>query len=188
VNVGQKINQLRTLKNMTTKELAQKSGISAGMISLLESGSTQGSVETLRKVAKVLDTTLAFLFEDEDDKKIKTDHESFCVVRKNKRKKISFPDPLYKCELLVPDLQGDIEFVLVELEANRVTDELLPHTRGGEECDLVMSGVIEVQVGENCYTLYEGDCIRFNPEIPHKIENKSNTKASYISVITPPSF
>ena len=31
-------------------------------LSLLESGSTHGSVETLRKIAKVLDTTLAHLF------------------------------------------------------------------------------------------------------------------------------
>jgi quercetin dioxygenase-like cupin family protein len=110
------------------------------------------------------------------------------IVRADKRKKISFPDPLYKCELLTPDLQGDIEFVLVELEAGRITDEMLPHTKGGEEIDLVIAGVIEVTLENESFTLYEGDSIRFNPDTPHKIENKSEKKASYISVITPPSF
>jgi len=188
MSVGKKINTLRLQKNLNTKELAKLADISAGMLSQLEKGSTQGSVETLRKIAKVLDTTIASLFEEESTKAIDKSHESFNIVRKNERKKISFPDPLYSCELLTPDLQGDIEFVLVQLEAGRLTNELLPHTRGGEECDLVTSGTIEIQVGDNHYTLNEGDCIRFNPEIPHKIENKSDKKASYISVITPVSF
>lgn len=187
-DVGKKIKQLRQAQNLTAKVLSKEADISVGMLSQLEKGSTQGSVETLRKIAKVLNTTLASLFENENPTPINQTHESFRIVRKNNRKKISFPDPLYKCELLTPDLQGDIEFVLVELEAGRVTNEKLPHTRGGEEIDLVISGVIEITLGEESFTLYEGDSIRFNPDVAHKIENKSSQKASYISVITPPSF
>jgi len=188
MDVGKKINTLRKKKKMSIKDVAINAGISSGMLSLLEKGSTQGSVETLRKIAKVLDTTIASLFQEENTKKIDKSHESFNIVRKNERKIISFPDPLYKCELLTPDLQGDIEFVIVQLEAGRVTNDILPHTCGGEECNLVISGTIEVQLENKHYTLNEGDCIRFNPEIPHKIENKSDKKASYISVITPVSF
>ena len=187
-SIGQKVKKLRESKKMSTKELAKKANISAGMISQLERGSTQGSVETLRKIAKVLDTTLASLFENRDDIKKSGGFEALHVVRKNERRKISFPDPLYKCEMLTPDLQGDIEFVLVELEPNRTTDDILPHTKGGEECDFVLSGTIEIQIDKNKYELNEGDSIRFDPNIPHKIENRSDTKASYISAITPPSF
>ncbi|MFK5881100.1 MAG: helix-turn-helix domain-containing protein [Sulfurospirillum sp.] len=187
-NIGEKIKKLRVAKGISTKELAKKAKITAGMISQLERGSTQGSVETLRKIAKVLNTTLASLFENKEDLKQQNSYESFHIVRKNERRKISFPDPLYKCEMLTPDLQGDIEFVLVELEAGRVTDDALPHTKGGEECDFVLSGTIEIQIGGLNYTLNEGDSIRFNPEVPHKIENRSNQRASYISAITPPSF
>ncbi|NOX16110.1 MAG: cupin domain-containing protein [Epsilonproteobacteria bacterium] len=186
-NIGEKIKELRIAKKISTKGLAKKAHITAGMISQLERGSTQGSVETLRKIAKVLDTNLASLFENKQTIKPNS-YESLHIVRKNERRKISFPDPLYKCEMLTPDLQGDIEFVLVELEASRVTNDILPHTKGGEECDFVLSGTIEIQVGGLNYTLNEGDSIRFNPEVPHKIENKSDKKASYISAITPPSF
>lgn len=187
-NVGKKIKSLRKQKKMNAKELAQEADISYGMLSLLESGSTQGSVETLRKIAKVLDTTLAHLFTNENSlEEIITD-ESKIIVRKDKRKKISFPDPLYNCELLVPDLQGDIEFLLVHLEAQRITDEILPHTKGGEECDYVLKGEITITLQNKEYILKEGDCIRFNPEISHKIENKTDKQASYLSVITPVSF
>ena len=188
-NVGKKIKYLRKEKKMTAKELAKQASISYGMLSLLENGSTQGSVETLRKIAKVLDTTLAHLFtNDTEAKKEVVSNESTLIVRKDKRKKISFPDPLYNCELLVPDLQGDVEFVLVNLEAQRVTKEIIPHTKGGEECDYVLKGEIIVTLEDKEYILYEGDCIRFNPEVAHKIENKTNEQASYLSVITPVSF
>ncbi len=187
-HVGEKIKKIRQEMGISAKTLAARADISSGMLSQLENGSTQGSVETLRKIAKVLNTTIASLFADEEAHDPHHRHESQLVVRRDARKKISFPDPLYKCELLVPDLQGAVECVLVELEPHRVTDELLPHTRGGEEIDLVISGTISVQIDQKCYTLEEGDTIRFNPKLPHKIENRSDTKASYISIITPPSF
>ncbi len=187
--VGIKIKELRVAKSMSAKDLALNAKISVGMLSQLENGSTQGSVETLRKIAKVLDTTLAELFTDESQTPIKClDDDSLYVVKKEDRKKISFPDSLYNCELLVPDLQGDIEFVLVKLEPNRTTDEIIPHTKGGEECNYVLKGEIVVTLNDKEFFLKKGDCIRFNPEIPHKIENRSLKKASYISAITPVSF
>lgn len=188
LEVGQKVKFLRKKKKMTARVLAKESEISVAMLSLLENGSTSGSVETLRKIAKVLDTTLAHLFTNDETVLLNKNDESSYVVRKNKRKTISFPDPLYSCELLVPDLQGDVEFLIVHLEALRITEDIIPHSKGGEECNYVLEGEIVVTLEKKEFILYEGDCIRFDPIISHKIENRSQKKASYISVITPVSF
>lgn len=188
-NLGKKIKELRTQKNMNAKELAHLSKISVGMLSQLENSITQGSVETLRKIAKVLDTTLAQLFTDENDLKNSSENEHLAyIVKKANRKKISFPDPLYNRELLVPDLQGTIEFVLVRLAPNRVTNEMTPHSKNGEECNYVLDGEIIVTLNSQEFVLQKGDCIRFDPKTPHKIENRSSKKASFISAITPVSF
>ena len=81
----------------------------------------------------------------------------FCFTWKKghqiKRKKISFPYPFYNCELLVPDLQGDIEFVLVNLEANRITEDILPHIKCKEECDYVLKGEITITLKNKEYIL-----------------------------------
>jgi transcriptional regulator with XRE-family HTH domain len=188
LEVGQKIKLLRKAKKMTARKVASEATISVAMLSLLENGSTSGSVETLRKIAKVLDTTLAHLFTNDEVSSNNIDDESVYVVREYQRKKISFPDPLYTCELLVPDLQGDIELILVNLEPNRVTNEVIPHTKGGEECNYVTEGEIVVTLEDKEFILNKGDCIRFNPATAHKIENRSLEKASYISIITPVSF
>jgi transcriptional regulator with XRE-family HTH domain len=188
-NIGKKIKDLRIKKNMNAKELAHMAKISVGMLSQLENGSTQGSVETLRRIAKVLDSTLALLFTDEEELNTPSiDDNSRYVVKKADRKKISFSDPLYNCELLIPDLQGNIEFVLVRLSPNRITEEMSQHSKGGEECNYVLDGEIIVTLNNKEFVLQKGDSIRFNPETPHKIENRSPKKASYISAITPVSF
>ena len=95
-NVGGKIKELRVQKAMSAKELASSAGISFGMLSQLEKGSTQGSVETLRKIAKVLDVTLAFLFTNSNEEFVSNsnintlDDEKHYVVRNNERKKNIF--------------------------------------------------------------------------------------------------
>lgn len=88
--VGTKIKELRTNIGMSAKDLANNAQISVGMLSQLENGSTQGSVETLRKIARVLNTTLAQLFTDESRMIEKPlNDESFYVVRSESRRKIS---------------------------------------------------------------------------------------------------
>lgn len=189
ITIGHKIKQLRKTKGLSSKALAQMADISIGMLSQLESGATQGSVETLRKIVKVLDTTMADLFSEETSaQETLLDHESFYVVRKAARKKLNFPDPLYKCELLTPDLQGAIEFIMIELKPGYHVDEALPHTRGGEECIFVLDGNIKIEVAERFFVLHEGDSMRFDPSIKHRIQNESEQKAVLISAITPPSF
>lgn len=191
--IAQKIKMLRMQRGLSSKELAQKAEISISMLSQLENGLTQGSVETLRKITAVLDTTLAFLFLEEDEivKNNSTEQkksENFLVVRSDTRKKITFPDSKYSVQMLTPDMQGDIEFVLIEVEAGHTTDRLLPHTKGGEECVYVLEGTMWITLADEEYILYKGDSIRFDPSIPHKIENKGDEKLVQISAITPPSF
>jgi len=183
LSLGKKIRNLRIQKDMNAKELAHMAKISVGMLSQLENDLTQGSVETLRKIAKVLDTTLAQLFK-EDEENLIVHNEAEYIVRKMNRKKISFPDSSYNCELLVPDLQGDIEFTLVRLSPNRNCEEAVSNTKG-EHCIYVLDGEIIITLNKNEHILQKRDSIRFSLQIPHKIENRSPKKASYISAITP---
>lgn len=63
--MGYKIKDLRIARNMSQEELAEKSGVSRTIISFLETGkAVETKTGTLQKIAKALDVSLAFLFQE----------------------------------------------------------------------------------------------------------------------------
>jgi repressor LexA len=65
MEVGNRIQELRKLNNMTGKELAEQIGVSPSFISAIEHNSTKLSLDTLNHICKVLDVTLAEFFSSE---------------------------------------------------------------------------------------------------------------------------
>ena len=61
--LGSKIRQLRKERNLTLKQLANKTALSVSLISQIELGKSAASVSTLRKLAAALGVTLSYLFD-----------------------------------------------------------------------------------------------------------------------------
>ena len=61
--LGSKIRQLRKERNLTLKQLANKTALSVSLISQIELGKSAASVSTLRKLAAALAVTLYSLFD-----------------------------------------------------------------------------------------------------------------------------
>lgn len=61
--IGRKIKELRKKKKITQEELAFKIGKSPNFIGLIERGKKRPSIETLRKIAEVLDVPIKSFFE-----------------------------------------------------------------------------------------------------------------------------
>lgn len=60
-NTGLRIKYIRKQKQLTQQELAQLIGVDRSHISKIESGYSRGSLDTLEKLAAVLDLPLAEL-------------------------------------------------------------------------------------------------------------------------------
>jgi len=60
-NLGRKIRQLRIVRNLTQKQLADLVGLDESMISKIENGYTIGSVHTLTKFAAVFSVSVTEL-------------------------------------------------------------------------------------------------------------------------------
>jgi len=64
ISVGRKVRALRLEKNISLPELAERAGVSKGFLSQLENDEESNpSLDTLNKVAKALNVTLAALIE-----------------------------------------------------------------------------------------------------------------------------
>lgn len=62
--IGERISEIRKSKKFTQEELAWKTGLSRNFIALIEKGKKKPSIETLRKIAKVLEVEISAFFKE----------------------------------------------------------------------------------------------------------------------------
>jgi transcriptional regulator with XRE-family HTH domain len=179
VSIGQRIRTIRTLRGLTSSGLAQAAGVSRGLISQIELDRANPSIDTLRKIAAALDSPIAAFFDEKSP--------TGMVVRRDERKTLRVPRSGLTYELLTPDLNRQIEFILIELEPGEGgSRNRFGHP--GEEAALILEGEVHVWIGEEEYVLEAGDSISFNSGVPHRVANLGKKKAVLVSAITPPSF
>lgn len=183
LNIGKIITDLRKKKNMNLKELSQASGTTSSMLSQIERGLANPSINTLKTLARVLEVPLFTFFMEEE-------HEEKLVVRPEERKKIVLPsegkEPI-TYELLSPDLKGDIEFAIMTLTPRSHTSmDNFKHT--GEEVAYVSNGKVLLYLEEKEILLYSGDSVRIPPNMLHRWTNPYDEDAEVIWAVTPPSF
>jgi transcriptional regulator with XRE-family HTH domain len=188
--LGLRVRELRRLRALTTRELARRVEVSPSMISQVETGSTNASVGTLRRIATALDVPLAEFLVDgspaQPTARSLAPAPRTGVVRRNRRKRLQLPESHVVYELLTPDLRWDVEFLWIALEPNHPPVESMAHP--GQECALVIEGTLHIVIGDEEFVLETGDSIAFDSAVPHRIENRGDVTVIQISAITPPSF
>lgn len=175
---GERLRNLRKSRAMTIEALAERSGVSSGLISQVERGRVSPTMDSFWKLCQALDVPLHFFFDPAPG--------NFMVVRRDERRILSFPSSHISYQLLSPNLDGKLEMVQVVLDPGDRSDELIAHE--GEECGLMLSGSMSVLIGDQEIHLEEGDSISFKCTTPHRFVNTGSVKAVSVWAITPPSF
>lgn len=93
----------------------------------------------------------------------------------------------FSYELLSPDLNGDIEFVLMKLTPGSCSSNE-PMCHDGEEVAIVIEGSVTLFLSDDKYVLNKGDSVRISPKLSHKWQNAFDKSTSVIFAVTPPSF
>lgn len=180
VELGQKIAAARISKNLSLRQLAERINVTSSLLSQIERGLANPSLNTLRMIAISLDVPLFSLFTES------TNIDNL-ITRANNRKRIIFPHSNWEYMLLSPDLNGAIEMILMNIPPqSQSSQNPLPHT--GEEIAYVLSGTVTLFLGDAVETLEKGDSVKVPPGLHHKWENRSNSDATVIFAITPPTF
>ena len=92
-----------------------------------------------------------------------------------------------KIEWIIPNAQKNMmEPILLTLEPGGATYPDNPHE--GEEFGYVLSGSINIIIGNTIYKAKKGESFYFTPNRKHYIQAAGKTGASLIWVSTPPSF
>lgn len=180
INLGKKVLEFRTMRGMTLRELANRSGMTASMLSQIERDLVNPSISTLKSIAQALDVPMFKFFKDDIP-------QVQMIVRKGENRTIGHPDADLAYTLLTPDTRGNIEFCMMSIPAG-MTSGKNPQEHMGEEVAYVIKGPVEIQIAGAAYSLNEGDSIRIPPMTPHQWENTGVASVQVIFAITPPSF
>lgn len=169
MNIGPKLKALRQKNKLTIKELAQKTGLSAGFISNIERDINSPTISSLQLLCEALGISVGDLFNIEEGGCIlfrSNDEAIETAVVNDKTSYKIFPLPNKKMRASIITLKpGGI-----------YGGGLLRHA--GEEIGIVLKGSIEYQVNSRFYILRAGDCIFIESLTPHRFRNIGNNVAT----------
>lgn len=137
LNIGQKIQKYRTQRGLSLRRLAEKTGITASMISQIENNAVNPSINTLKTLAETLDFPLYVLFQEDSDP------EQELIVRKGEYRSIGNRNSEVAYNLLTADTKASIEFVLMEIPPQTVTSDK-DRSHVGEETAYVEEGDVTI--------------------------------------------
>jgi transcriptional regulator with XRE-family HTH domain len=177
VQIGQRLRALRNERNLTILELAAKAGLSAGIISQIERGNSNPSISTLHKLRGALGVNLwAFL-----EREARSEGEPAFVRRREDRPRFVVGPGLLTKELLSPKDNNQLRFMILTLPPGATSDDVL--TGPGDKAGYVLSGRVELTVGNVAAEIREGDSFQFESSIPHHLVNRSSEEAKLVWII-----
>jgi transcriptional regulator with XRE-family HTH domain len=178
--LSERIHRLRQQRGLSLEELAGSSEVSASFLSQLERGLGNPSFVTLTKIARALSVPIGSLFGEEAG-------TTNGLVRHDRRKRLIPANANLVYELITPDLNRLFEVASIEIPSKEGEPDP-PFQHEGEECVLVLEGVLEFHLGSETHTLEPGDSITFPGGLPHWGYNPGPVTAKLIIVISPPAF
>lgn len=178
MRIGQRLRALRAERGLTILELAAKAGVSSGSISQIERGASNPSVSTLQKLRAALGVTLWSFLESEAAEPAR---ESHYVRRQANRPRIVVGTNQLTKELLSPRDNNELRFMILTVPPGAESGSFLsgPGDKGG----YVLSGRVELSIGDEVFEIGEGDSFQFPSTIPHQVVNRSASEAKLIWII-----
>lgn len=179
-DIGQRLKGIRMRLNLSQRQLARQSGVANATISQVEAGKLNPTVSMLKKILDGIPVGLGEFFGDEFEVRDRV---------------------FFRADELTEIADGGVSFRQVGANLSNRAIQLLQEryqpgsgtgkhaiTHEGEECGIVLSGRLEVTVGEETSVLTKGDAYYFKSDQPHQFRNPGNEPCELITACTPPTF
>ncbi|MEO0897230.1 MAG: XRE family transcriptional regulator [Bacteroidota bacterium] len=178
LQIGKKIKSIRRGSGSTIQEIADKAGVSKGLISKIENGRTVPSLPVLLGIIQALGSEIPTFFEGIEyikyDGYVHKSKDDYGTFEKENAKGF-----VYRTVLEQSFTNLSIEINILDLMPEN-TRELV--TTDGYTYLYMLKGEVDYILAEKTLTLKSEDSLFFNGKIPHKPINKSGEVASILVV------
>jgi transcriptional regulator with XRE-family HTH domain len=175
-HLGNKVREARSRLGLSQRQLAERAGLSPGMLCLIERGETNPSVQSLLGLAEALGLSLASFFDDQPEQA--TTGEDTPGSSSSRRRMVLPAEMRPVLELaggitwsrLTPGPEAGVEFREVRYEPGACSSPK-PIQHAGREWGLVLEGELMLELGPERLLLRPGDSVVFDSRIPHRTLN-----------------
>jgi XRE family transcriptional regulator, regulator of sulfur utilization len=179
-SVGSRVKALREAMGLSLRDLAERTGVSAPMLSQVERGDTSPTLNVAGRIADGLELSLSQLLRLDEG-------EGVSIVREHERR--SGGSRKHSYEIITPPLPGQrAELSLHTLKPHASTGgpgDPPMHEAGSRETAVVMDGSVTLTIAGQEYRLAEGDSVTFDADLPHHFENPdTQADARFMSVVS----
>jgi transcriptional regulator with XRE-family HTH domain len=176
--VGERVRALRDAMGLSLRDLAERSGVSAPMLSQVERQETSPTIAVAAKIAAGLELSLSQLLRLDEG-------EHVTISRSGQRRR--FERGGHRFEELTPPLPGQrADVSLHTLKPGAATggsDDPPMHEPGSRETAVVLTGTLALVVDGSRHELRSGDSVTFDADLPHHFENEGEEPTRFLAVI-----
>ena len=162
--MAQRIRTLREIVGLTREEMAEKTGVSVEEYIACEDGKEDLNFAFLYKCSLALNVDVTDIIDGTSPRLA-----GYTLTRKGEGQEIQKAHGMTYYNL-APSFKKRIAeplYVVFPYDENSVNKDIELTTHEGQECDIVISGALKVQVGDHVEILHEGDSIYYDSSKPH---------------------
>ena len=168
------LKKLRRQRNLTQGQLAKAAGVSKAMVSEIEKGGSNPTINTLWKLAKGLNVPYTQLMAEID--------ADTTIIRKEDAPMLDGEQGHYRIYSYFKNTPTrNFELFYCELDGNS-SNESIGYLDTSQEYVYVIDGELELQAGEQTYSIQAGDAILFDPSVRHTYANRQQTLLRFLVV------
>jgi transcriptional regulator with XRE-family HTH domain len=179
--IGARVKALRESSSLSLRDLAQRSGVSAPMLSQVERGETSPTLTVAARIAAGLELRLSQLLRLDEDGAV-------TIVRAPQRRRGGNARRGHRFEVMTSSAPGQraelSRHTLAPGGSTGARDDPPMHEPGSREIALVQSGSPVLVCDGQRHQLHEGDCVTFDADLPHHFENPSAQAAEILAVLS----
>lgn len=178
--IGPRIKALREAMAFSLRDLGERCGVSAPMLSQVERGETSPTLAIAERIAGGLELTLSQLLRLDEGAGV-------TVVRAGERRHGGPGRRGHRYEVLTPPLPGQraevAEHVLEPGSSTAGPDDPPLHEPGSRETTIVTGGRLRLVCDGAAHDLGAGDAVTFDADLPHHFENPGSGEARFLAVV-----
>lgn len=177
ITLGCRLRELRKSRRLTLQALAERTGLTAGLISKIENFRTIPSLPVLLEIVRALEADLSTLFEGIS----LSEKRNWLLIHPEEQQPVEREENHGLRYRMILETPLDAVHLQVMLVTEGNSESCAPVSTEGDQLLYILSGRFRYRVGAESVVLNQGDLLFFDGSLPHAPEAENGAPFSLLA-------